>query len=120
MSPPVNRRAEPRVALQVEVTLSSEHNFFTGLTHDLSGGGLFVATHQVLPIGERVRLTFTLPDVEEPIEALTEVRWVRGTELSGRGVEPGIGLRFLQMLPKAKNAVKAFLERRDSIFLDLD
>jgi len=120
MPPQNNRRAEHRYPVTVEVTFESEHNFFTGLTHDLSGGGLFVATHQTLSVGERIRLTFTLPGFAEPIEILTEVRWVRGGEGSGRGMEPGMGLKFLQMSPRAKNAVKAFLAKRDSIFFDVD
>lgn len=30
---------------------------------------LFVATHQLRPIGERIHLRFTLPSSKEPIEA---------------------------------------------------
>jgi uncharacterized protein (TIGR02266 family) len=118
--PPDERRCDPRFAVAVQVTLQSEHNFYTGLTQDLSGGGLFVATHHLLPIGERIRLRFTLPTAKEPIDTLTEVRWVRQTAMPGGGGEVGMGLQFLQLTPEAKEAIKAFLRRRDSLFIDVD
>ena len=120
MSTPDNRRLEPRYAVAVEVTFESEHNFYTGLTSDLSGGGLFVATLQIRPVGERIHLRFTVPTSREPIEAVTEVRWVRATAMSGGGGEAGMGLQFLQLAPQAKEAIKAFLKRRDSLFFDVD
>ena len=120
MTSPADRRLEPRYSVAVEVTLESEHNFYTGLTSDLSGGGLFVATHLIRPIGERISLRLTLPNYREPIDAITEVRWVRATALSGGGGEAGMGLQFLQLSPPAKEAIMAFLKRRDSLFFDVD
>jgi uncharacterized protein (TIGR02266 family) len=117
---PSDRRLQPRYEVAVEVTFESEHNFYTGLTQDLSGGGLFVATHQLRPIGERIRLHFTLPSSKEPIEAITEVRWVRPTAVKGGGGDVGMGLMFLQLAPQAKEAVKAFLVKRDSLYFDVD
>ncbi len=120
MTSPADRRQEPRYAVAVAVTLESEHNFYTGLTSDLSGGGLFVATHLIRPVGERIQLRLTLPNYREPIDAVTEVRWVRSTALPGGGGEAGMGLQFLQLSPQAKDAIKAFLKQRDSLFFDVD
>ncbi len=120
MTSPADRRQEPRYAVAVAVTLESEHNFYTGLTSDLSGGGLFVATHLIRPVGERIQLRLTLPTSREPIDALTEVRWVRSTALPGGGGEAGMGLQFLQLSLQAKDAIKAFLKQRDSLFFDVD
>ena len=120
MTSPADRRQEIRYAVAVTVTFESDHNFYTGLTSDLSGGGLFVATHQIRPVGERVLLRLTLPTSREPIDTITEVRWVRATEMPGGGGESGMGLQFLQLAPKAKEAIKAFLKRRDSIFFDVE
>jgi uncharacterized protein (TIGR02266 family) len=120
MTNPADRRLEPRYAVAVAVTLESEHNFYTGLTSDLSGGGLFVATHLIRPVGERIELRFTLPTLRDPIDAVTAVRWVRATEVPGGGGEVGMGLQFLQLAPAAKEAIKAFLKRRDSLFFDVD
>ena len=120
MTSPADRRIEPRYAVAVTVTLESEHNFYTGLTSDLSGGGLFVATHLIRPVGERIQLRLTLPTYHEPIDAVTEVRWVRAMAMVGGGGEAGMGLKFLQLEPQAKEAIKAFLKQRDSLFIDVD
>ena len=100
--------------------MESEHNFYTGLTQDLSNGGLFVATHNIRPIGEHVHLHFTLPTSRDPIEAMTEVRWIRSAAVPGGGGEAGMGLMFLQLQPQAKEAVRAFLKKRESLFYDVD
>ncbi|MGD0837262.1 MAG: TIGR02266 family protein [Polyangia bacterium] len=114
------RRLQPRFAVAVKVTMDSEHNFYTGLTQDLSGGGLFVATHHIRPIGEVVRVNFTLPALRDPIEALTQVRWVRSSDVGGGGGGPGMGLMFIELSAKAKEAIKGFLRQRDSLLFDVD
>ncbi len=120
MSPTNERRREPRYTVTVDVTLDSEHNFFTGLTQDMSGSGLFVATNCLCPIGERVSLRMRLPTSKEPIDAITEVRWVRTRDVPGGGGKAGLGLKFVQMSPQGREAVKAFLAKRESIFFDAD
>jgi uncharacterized protein (TIGR02266 family) len=120
MSSQDERRLAPRYAVSVAVTFESEHNFFTGLTQDLSKGGLFVATHAIRPIGESIRVRLTLPTSSEPIDAITEVRWIRPQDLPGGAGEAGMGLMFLQLTPKGKAAIKEFLSKRDSLFYDLD
>jgi len=100
--------------------MQTDSNFYTGLTQDLSGGGVFVATHQIRSVGERIKVVLSVPGHAEPFEILTEVRWVRDTSLSRSSDEPGMGLRFLQMSPQAKNAVADFLTKRESLFFDED
>lgn len=120
MPDPADRRQQPRFAVAVQVTMDSEHNFYTGLTQDLSNGGLFVATHNIRSIGERVHLRFTLPTSPATIDAVTEVRWIRSTAIPGGGGEAGMGLMFLQLDAPAKAAIDAFLRQRESIFYDVD
>ncbi len=120
MADPSDRRLQPRFAVAVQVTMDSEHNFYTGLTQDLSGGGLFVATHAIRPVGERIHLRFTLPTSPVAIEAVTEVRWIRATAVKGGGGEAGMGLKFLALSSQATAAINAFLRQRDSLFYDVD
>ncbi len=100
--------------------MQTESNFYTGLTQDLSGGGVFVATHQIRPVGEHIKVLLKLPGQTEPFEILTEVRWVRGTSLSVSAEDPGMGLRFLQMSARARRVIGEFITQRDSLFFDED
>lgn len=69
---PQASRVDP---LEVVVDKANDNNFFTGLTGEISDGGLFVATHNVLPVGTRVALKVYLP--EGTLKALGQVSWVR-------------------------------------------
>jgi len=110
------RRATPRHELTVEVTFESQHNFYTGISSDLSVGGLFVATDMLCPVGECVRVRFTLPGNTEVMDAITEVRWVRSVDVTGG--ERGMGLQFLQMSARTKQAVNEFAIKRDALVVN--
>src|SRR5262245_30459541 len=92
------RRAHPRFTVDLDVTLASDHNFYAGFAENLSAGGIFVATHKALPVGEVLRLSIRLPGQDTAIEGAGEVRWVR--EYSERSnVPPGLGLKFMELGP---------------------
>jgi uncharacterized protein (TIGR02266 family) len=115
------RRSNARVDLEVEVGLESETNFYTGLTQDISAGGVFVATHQLRPRGERLVLKFSLPGVGTPFVVDAEVRWIREvTSLTqARHDAPtGMGLKFVNLPSQAKAVIASFLRQRESIFYD--
>src|SRR5262245_4687668 len=110
MTNPADRRTSKRCDLEVEVGFESEHNFYTGLTQDISSGGLFVATTALRPMGERLRVRFTLPGQTTAIEAETEVRWIRDPRAIRTDAAEGMGLRFLKLSPEAKAAIMKFLK----------
>ena len=109
-------REYARLDLEVAVDMASDHNFFTGFSCNLSGGGLFVATHRVMPVGTLLEVSFQLPDSDEAIVAQVEVRWVRDqNELSD--CPPGMGLRFLSIDAEASARIQEFTERtREPLF----
>lgn len=115
-----DRRSEPRCELEVEVGLETDHNFYTGLTQDISNGGLFVATSIMYRVGERLRVRFSLPGREQPITAEAEVRWVRDPRAMKTDAPEGIGLRFVELPADAQTEIGHFLSRRDSLFYDVD
>ena len=115
---PHQRQAE-RHDLEIAVDLDSDTNFYTGLTQNISTGGLFIATHQIKRVGDHVRLKFTLPGNPRPIEVETEVRWIReNSSLHRTDGASGMGVRFIGMAPDDATAIQTFLENRDSLFYD--
>ncbi len=113
------RRRHPRKPLQVDVTMVSESNFYLGFSQDVSEGGLFIATYEgIRPVGERFPLVFQLPE-REPVFCLVEVAWVReyreGEDL--KHGSPGMGVRFIGLLPEDREAIAAFVEQtREPLF----
>lgn len=113
-----NERSKPRAAVYASVNLASEHQFWSGLTMNMSEGGLFVATHHVVPVGATLELNMKLPWEREPIVTLVEVRWVR--EYSGQDdVPPGLGLKFINTDEKSLAKIRRFVATiREPLFFD--
>ena len=112
-------RASERFDLEVKVDLESEHNFYTGLTQNISAGGVFIATHVLRKIGDRITLKFHLPGTDQPVAVETEVRWIReNTALVKHESETGMGVRFINLSAEASAAITSFIESRDSLFYD--
>lgn len=118
VQPPHQRQAE-RHDLEIAVDLESDSNFYTGLTQNISSGGLFIATHQIKRVGDHVRLKFTLPGSPRPIEVDTEVRWIReNSSLHRTDGATGMGVRFINMSHQDAEAIQGFLGDRDSLYYD--
>ena len=112
-------RVAERFDLEVKVDLESDHNFYTGLTQNISAGGLFIATHQLRRIGDHIKVKFSLPGSAAPISIDTEVRWIRENSLLHRfDGSTGMGVRFIDLAPEASQAILAFLQNRDSLYYD--
>ena len=110
------RRAHPRVRLCTEVSLASDSNFFTGFTNDVSEGGLFVATVNLLPIGTQIDLAFSVPGAGARIEGRGEVRWVREHDERNPESFPGMGIAFTWLAPPSVEAIHAFTVTREPMF----
>lgn len=110
-------RASRRVKVKTEVTLSSESNFFTGFSGDLSEGGVFVATYEsLLPPGTHVELAIALQDQPE-VHVGGVVKWVRDPDRT-TGVFPGMGIAFENVQPEAQKAIRRFLHEREPMFFE--
>lgn len=112
------QRAHQRAPLEVEVSLESDHNFYTGLTSDISEGGIFVATHVLPRISERLEMTLTLPGSATSFVLRGVVCWVRELRVAVDGCPPGFGMQWEALSQEATAAIQAFIEKRDSIFYD--
>jgi uncharacterized protein (TIGR02266 family) len=110
------RRANPRFLVDLDVSLGSDHNFYTGLAENLSVTGVFVATHRVRPIGESIEICIHLPQGPE-IRGIGTVRWLRPYDET-RATAPGMGVEFLELEPESLREIEAFLAEREPIFYD--
>ena len=108
-------RSQARVKMEAAVDLESESNFFTGFSRDISEGGLFVATVDLLPIGSEIDLRFTLPS-GQAVDVQGVVRWRR--ELNDRQPEifPGMGVQFRALPPQAAGMIQSFVGSREPLF----
>jgi uncharacterized protein (TIGR02266 family) len=107
----------PRLHFDVSVHIVSDHNFFAGLTRDISEGGIFVATHLPFEVGTRLEIQLLLPSDAQPALLLTEVRWVRSYSATS-GVSAGIGLKFVEPPAAVVARIHEFMNTRDPIYFE--
>lgn len=85
------RRTDPRYDHRIVVEVKAGPKRFEATTRNLSLGGMYLETAEVLPLQTTVELRFKLPAQPEPVEITAEVRWVEPAE--GASLS-GMGLRF--------------------------
>jgi Tfp pilus assembly protein PilZ len=81
----VDRRTFPRKPVSIAVDYCKSQQFFKDFIQDVSGNGVFIETQQPFVVGEKISLSFTLPDSKLPIK-------VEGTVV--RIAADGIGVSF--------------------------
>ncbi|HEY6077593.1 MAG TPA: TIGR02266 family protein [Polyangiaceae bacterium] len=113
-----HRREHSRFAVDLEVSVGSEHNFYAGFAENLSAGGVFVATHKLKPVRSLIELTINLPDGVS-VRATGEVRWIRVFNEHSDS-PPGMGVKFDALDDVSVAAIESFLARRDPLFFEED
>lgn len=118
-SMPVPAPPRPPNAIDVEAALGahSATNFYKGLSGSdvIDGGGLFIATYQIPPIGQQLWIKVALPGGYE-FEATGEVVWTR--ENGSGDAPPGFGARFREISPEARQLVYRYVKNREPLFHD--
>jgi uncharacterized protein (TIGR02266 family) len=108
-------RAFPRVAVAVAIGLETESHFFSGLSGDVSEGGVFVQTYRELPVGRGVEVHFELPEGE--LTAHGQVRWHRTSSDSS---PPGLGIAFEGLDDEQREIIQRFCERRAPLYYEVE
>ena len=107
MSGPGEKRSEHRRVINRE--FASVEEFIVEYVSNISRSGVFVRSHEPLPVGTRVALRFTvLMDEIETLEGVGEV--VRSVEPGGSG-PPGMGVVFVQLTHHSKALLERLLTR---------
>ncbi len=117
----VNRRDTDRLDVELSITVESESNFFAGFSENISEGGIFIATHDYKPMGTRVAVQFSLPDMGPAIHVTCEVRWVREYNPLVPDMIPGMGLCFEGLTEQDQRRIQHFCQQlREPLFMDMD
>lgn len=86
-----NHRKHARRAFEVPVQIVVDGKSRTGISVNISRGGIFLMTEPLPEFGERLKLRLRLPGIAEECEIPCVVRWVKPGE--------GAGMQFEQLRP---------------------
>lgn len=111
------RRVTQRAGVEVDIGFQSETNFFTGFSQDISEGGIFIATYDLLDRGTEMAVSFTLPD-GHLVSCTGVVRWIREHNEMTPDVYPGMGVQFMNLSGEDRQAIEGFLQQRPAMFYE--
>ena len=105
------RRAEPRVPVELEVHYRSAQEFLTAYTVNISGGGIFIKTREPLPLNQVVHLRFTLPGIARVFNLHGLVVWTN-PQPSRSSFPSGMGIKFMNLDPEGKKLIAGFVKAK--------
>ncbi len=118
--PPPTRTLDDGVArerLEANLGATTESNFYVGFSGEISQGGVFVSTYNILPKGSAVRMLITLPG-NLSTEVNGHVRFVRDPMDMASDSEPGMGVGFDGLTAEARDLILRFIRKRPPMFYD--
>lgn len=109
--PPSSRRSSLRVPSQMAISFESAGAFYRAYLRNISAGGVYIATDRDLRMGDRFVLTIAVDDAGEQVTLNVEVVWVNKRPSPGSGLDPGVGVAWLDLTPDKKALIKRVVHR---------
>ncbi len=99
------RRAQQRYDIEIPVVLTHEGQSYNTATRNMSLGGLFMNLNVPIPFGAVVRVSFSLPELDTPVEVDAHVRWVQP--------DVGIGVQYVGLRAREVWALQQLFANAD-------
>lgn len=114
-----DRRDTSRRTFDIQVGIATDHRLFVGLVHNISTGGLFIASDAHMRKGEKVEVRFSIPGSSHIFDKHGTVTWTRPVDADGtHRTRAGFGVRFDSLSEEESKLLNAFLQVHDPIFFD--
>ena len=101
---PHERREHQRFETAIAVDYASGETFLFAYLQNISEMGIFIRTDHPSRIGTRLRLRFHVED-GEPLTIDGEVTWINPLRDAGDNLNPGMGVRFMELSPDKREQV---------------
>ena len=106
------RFREPRTNVRLAVYYGrGEHTVMTDYSVNMSVGGIFLETENVLPVDSTLVVEFRLPVNDRGIRCRSRVAWTNEPESRKTPSLPtGMGLQFLDLRLEDMNVIRNYIE----------
>ena len=102
------RREHERFDTSIAVDYANGDTFLFAYLQNISEMGIFIRTNEPLPKGSRLRLRFHV-DEAEPLVLDGEVTWINPYRPNGENINPGMGVRFIELSADRREQVVALV-----------
>jgi len=96
-----DRRSHDRFDVEWAVDCATDDTFLYASIANISAMGIFVKTTDPLALGTMLVLSFEPPGYE-PFKLEGEVAWINAVRADGDNPNPGMGVRFVNLLPEER------------------
>ena len=103
-----DRREHQRFDTSIAVDYASGETFLFAYLTNISEMGIFIRTNEPLTIGTRLRLRFHV-DEADPLVLDGEVAWINPYHTDRENINPGMGVRFIQLTADRREQVVALV-----------
>jgi uncharacterized protein (TIGR02266 family) len=111
-----NRAAAPRIDAPADLHMRFDcqtiGEFLTRYADDVSRGGIFVRTRELLAVGCSVNLNLQLGNGVTLLDGSGTVFWTRGSDPSNADGEPGMGIRFGKITQQSQEMLTFLLAEK--------
>lgn len=110
--PPSSQRHSIRVPADFVVTFENPDGFRKAYLRNISEGGVYVESGDTFEMGDRFVLRMSMQNPKIDIDQKVQVVWVNANPSPGSGLEPGVGVAFLDLPADKKLTIKAIVHNR--------
>jgi type IV pilus assembly protein PilZ len=103
------RRGHRRFPASIQVDYADGDTFLFAYLQNISEMGIFVRTKEPVPVGTRLKLRFHV-DEAEPLVLKGEVTWINPVRADGENINPGMGVRFVDLTRERREQVVALVK----------
>ena len=103
-----DRREHRRYPASIAVDYADGDTFLFAYLRNISEMGIFIRTEDPLPIGTSLRMRFPVED-GETFALRGEVTWINPFRADGENLNPGMGVRFVDLTPERRERVVALV-----------
>ena len=103
----VEKRGDNRRTCLISADYIIGKEAFSGYILDISAFGAFIETNVIFPAGQKLSMSFSLPNHQEPFNFKGQIVW------SG---SQGVGVKFDYLSPRQQEILKTFSEQSEDIF----
>jgi Tfp pilus assembly protein PilZ len=101
------RRIDKRSDTKFEISYVHENDYLISFTRNISVDGMFVESEMPPALGSTIKLIFSIGNLNK-IEINAKVMWINKCDSSK---DPGMGLKFLNMSARDKDAILKEINR---------
>jgi len=109
----LTERGAPRIPAQLPIRHGRERQKLSSdYAHNISAGGVFIATAKTFQLLEQLWVEFVLPDVKRTIQCRGVVAWLnRAGQPTHPSLPPGIGIEFEPLSAEDLTALREFIKQ---------